>query len=1620
MDAFLANVSTASSDLTTSVNAAGRATNEFEAAPCDPQFRVGGLGDGVGGAAGWTNQVIGDDNFVTTVRNAFVKADAETLPNSTIDAALAHAGISQSAQAPVTVNDPVYNGATMMSGWSDDPVCTATGHFFEVEEDLVMPDPLRVLGWARSYSSRFVVDGPGGRGWSSWATTRLELVDPGIVRFWGPDGRQATVVIAVDDQPVAVAGVEGTFTRNTEPGPQDPEEAGRYELRWRWSSSWPGMTWHFDADGRLVGIDDPFGGATTCTRGHGGRLEAMTHEGGRSLWLVWDGGRIAGLEASDGRSVLYHYEGADLVRVERADGGRRYRSDDAGRVIELVDADGVRLMANTYDDEGRVTSQTAPTGRVSTYRYLAPYTATVTDETGGPATVFRHDAIGRLVELRIGDGRRETRTFDEAGNPVHVVGLDGGEIARTFDVDGNCTSERDADGAVNRWAYDRAGRVTRHRGPGGGVWKLSYDGDDAWPALVEGPGEDVRRFTSRNGLPLSAVDADGVSYRAERDADGSIAAVVDGEGGRSTFGVHRSGVYEWTEAPTGERTVFDVDDAGRTLGGVTPGGERVDLAWSAAGRLRSQTVPGRGMTSFVWDPAGQVEALTDPTSATTRLAHDELGDVTEVMLPGGGRWALDWDQSGGIEGLTDPAGERWDLGIEQGGEWLRDPTGAIHRIETDRAGGVTAAISPGGARTETTVDAGKRHQTNRSSDGTVTEIDRDETGRIVRVSDGSITATRSYTAGGRLAAIESTDGNRWSWTYDRAGRVHRVSGARGATTFERDAAGRVVAVTAPTGDRRALVYGDDGRPAEVHEDGHITRLEWDPGGRLRQVVQPDGAVEAGSWDPAGRLVSTTDPLGATTRIERDTDGQVVAVQAADGGRWSYQRDPMGRPVTVVDPLGRTTSMSWDGVGRIDAVESGAIDHRYQWSVDGELISIRSGPDGSALLDLDHDLDARVLRATDGREASELGWDAQGRTVRSGPVDRPTRVGWDDKTNSISLTPGASQMCRYHRDPDGLIGSIELPSAREVTISRDGGGRVVELTGAGLTRIWQRDTAGRPVVYTEKRDATVSVTSLAWDERGRLVREDRDGRATTYRYDLAGQLTGMGTPGGTWSWAYDACGRLSRESGPEGTRRFSYDAAGQLTRMSGDDDRGRDYSYDDSGRRVGEVADDGSRTSYRWDRLGRLRSVERTDPEGHSHITSLDVGPLGELNDVDGVSVDWWPTGMFGQTPAAIGDRQLVCVDGHPVAWAGPGGEVEWVAADWSGSVGDTSTPWGPNLDGAIPAGPRLGWGGEIEAGGLIWLRNRVYDPATRAFLSRDSVNGELTRPGALTNPYQYAGNDPVNHRDPSGQRPVTAAQADKQIASWTTPQWGKIASVAEAVGGVVLCFTPLAPIGAGILIGEASSVGSQLLLNHGQVNWDNVAISGAAGGVAGGVGAIVGGSSIVANLAANVGRFSPMLASATPGIVSGAAGGFSGSLTQTALSGGPMNPAGLATDTVIGAATGGILHGRTPDVAPVQEPAWVNLAGPARTAHILYGDATGGGHLYPGLPGKTPFPEGWSPDKVMHSISDVATSPSSTWVPQGPKQVISGGYEGVDIRVIYKPGTDEIITGHPTNLPNKP
>jgi hypothetical protein len=59
---------------------------------------------------------------------------------------------------------------------------------------------------------------------------------------------------------------------------------------------------------------------------------------------------------------------------------------------------------------------------------------------------------------------------------------------------------------------------------------------------------------------------------------------------------------------------------------------------------------------------------------------------------------------------------------------------------------------------------------------------------------------------------------------------------------------------------------------------------------------------------------------------------------------------------------------------------------------------------------------------------------------------------------------------------------------------------------------------------------------------------------------------------------------------------------------------------------------------------------------------------------------------------------------------------------------------------------------------------------------------------------------------------------------------------------------------------------------------------------------------------------------------------------------------------------------RVGDVFKGRGSEYVNLASKSRTNHILYGDSSGGGHLYPGIGNKSVFPKSWNSNKTMHYI----------------------------------------------------
>ena len=99
----------------------------------------------------------------------------------------------------------------------------------------------------------------------------------------------------------------------------------------------------------------------------------------------------------------------------------------------------------------------------------------------------------------------------------------------------------------------------------------------------------------------------------------------------------------------------------------------------------------------------------------------------------------------------------------------------------------------------------------------------------------------------------------------------------------------------------------------------------------------------------------------------------------------------------------------------------------------------------------------------------------------------------------------------------------------------------------------------------------------------------------------------------------------------------------------------------------------------------------------------------------------------------------------------------------------------------------------------------------------------------------------------------------------------------------------------------------------------------------------------------------------------------------------------------------------------------VVMSGDAKE-HILYGDHSGGGHLYGvGKPCKSEFPKSWDANKVIGTVTKQAANDNLNWRQERNGYHVSEKiHEQVKVRVVLDDDKSHIITAYPTNQPRNP
>ncbi|OXT10470.1 hypothetical protein B9K03_10560 [Rothia sp. Olga] len=1229
------------------------------------------ISETINSMAGWLQQSNQVNTWVSGVAQDFRDAGSgaskiKTVSNAYLDQRMQERGTGAPQVQKIEVHPAQVTGEIPTSGFANDPVNVATGNFIEPETDLSFPGTFaRNLNLKRMYNSLAVTNsqdipsGVFGIGWSSTLDQRLEF-DADKASWFTADGRLLT--FAREGEGFARASGEAWWLTKAEPGSDAYArvEASQRETQQQLKKSrgldksadqaltqesfyWIVMnnaheSFGFSASGDWVSATDGHPSNTVVAfRDAQGQVTDLVHpESQRGIRVNYEE-LVQNTKAPEYRPISaytynttgaeadtplmaaeYSYEGEHLTGVTTNAGVRSYTHTDAGLIREVINANGIVEVTNTYDELGRVVHQLTEYGREVSYTYTPSLVTIVADaETGDNSNLWTSDSKGRLIGITATDGSRQTMRYDSFGNRVGITERDGSRTTRVFDNRGRLKRERTPEGTDYTYGWDEHDRIT-------GV--SVRDARD--PRNLGTPMTVSYEYTdSMNPNPSAVIDADGAQTLYDWDDRGLLTRVTDPTGVSTTFEYDVYGDLVLVTNGAGNTTTLIRDDHGRVIGVIDPLGRRGTATYNSSGALASienadgarwifaypevavESLPSlvRNSTNTSWSRGNLPISVTDPYGATIRFTYNAGGEIASVTNPLGHTTEGTFDTWGNLVGLTTASGAVWKYvydGLSQLVE-ATDPSGAATRYSYDLNGELSSVTDATGVEIKRRVD--RQRGIEEIADAFSSSfIHTDIFGRVTseqKRARGGSSAKKAdvesefitYDAAGRPVEILDAAGGLTRCERDGAGRVLRVISAEGRIeTYDYDAAGRVIshAVGLDTPGR----YTDEAGVSRVVEPSAwaITRLEYDAASQIIRRVNPDGSVEKITYDVCGRVTGVEAGVRVAS-YEYDLCGRLVGVRDSAFGQRRFKYDAAGQIIQATDGLGFRTHFSYTATGQVCRVvdATGQVTD-YEYDAMDRLVRVikAAGTDDESVQEYAYDAAGRLIRADDGvREYTHVYDYAAGGRLSHTCVDgvKAAEFGIEDQGRTVRVRDYVSAQALDAGAPVGaFVQHRFVYDARGLLVERSRSGVMTDTSGASSGSV----------------DVDAQVQALnTFTNTGAYT--------LTLGYDADGYRTRMVTPYGETAIAYDGAGRVVSMSradqdahGESLVAQYSYDAMGRLIRAQLGDILSR-WEFDDVSGLV---------CSYSRENTVRADSVERTE------VIRDEQGRIVGLDSADGLVV----------------------------------------------------------------------------------------------------------------------------------------------------------------------------------------------------------------------------------------------------------------------------------------------------------------------------------------------------------------------------------------------------------------
>jgi RHS repeat-associated protein len=861
-----------------------------------------------------------------------------------------------------------------------------------------------------------------------------------------------------------------------------------------------------------------------------------------------------------------------------------------------------------------------------------------------------------------------------------------------------------------------------------------------------------------------------------------------------------SGHLENVTDRDGNATMLTYNEAGQLTTITDPTSRKIKLAYNGEGLVESAEDPMKHVVKYTYE-AGNLKSVTQPAEAALRwqFKYDGSHQLTELTDGRGGKTVNEYNASHQVTLQKDPAGRELSFEYEVFRTKITNKTtGSVtdeHFTSNDEPASITRGYGTSSATTTygynaandrtSMVDANKNEtkwtydsahdvETTTSPKGETTTIKREAHGNpetLERPAPESKTQTTKYKykTTGELESVEDPLKRVWKYEYDAHGdRTAEIDPLTDKRTWEYNEDSQEIATVSPRGNvtggkptefTTKTERDSQGRPLKITDPlGHTTKYTYDGDGNVETVIDGNSHTTKYTYNGDSQPIKVEAPNKAITETGYDGAGQVVSQTDGNKSITKYKRNPVEEVTEVTDPLSHVTKKEYDGAGNLINLEDPAKrTTTYKYDPGNRLTEVSYSSGKPATVTYEYDKDGGRTKMTDGtgttkyvydqldrltesenghKEVSKYGYDlANEQTKITYPNTKSVTRAFDNAGRLEKVTDWSSNVTKFTYNEDSQQATTLFPS---VTTDEDKyayndadqmtEAKMLKGTETLASLVYTRDNDGQLKKTTSKGLPGAEITENSYDENNRLSKSGSE-----YKYDAANNATTIGT--GTYK--YNKADEL--ETGPSLT-----------------------YTYDELGERTKTKPASGPATTYGYDQAGDLTSVERPKEGEVSEIkdTYAYNGEGLRASQTIAGTTTYMAWDSNEGLPLILSDgtnSYIYGPDGLPVEQISSGGTVTYLHHDQQGSTrllsGSTGTVAGkcsygaygaPTCEGATTT--PLGYDAQYTNTdtGLIYLRARVYDPATGQFLSRDPL-------AAITGaPYNYAVDNPLNRGDASG------------------------------------------------------------------------------------------------------------------------------------------------------------------------------------------------------------------------------------------------------------------------------